>query len=104
MPRRHVLERNVKRMISGYLDGLPECFYRMSVPVGYGRSGLDYEGCFRGLFFAIEAKSSDKDADLTPRQRDLALAIVGAGGKVFIISSNEGLMAFSRWVERCCKV
>ena len=106
MPRRSTLERNVKRMITGYLDQMVEagwCYYRMSVPVGYGKSGIDYEGCMLGHFFGIEAKSPDPDADLTPRQRQCCVDIHNACGAVFIISSDEGLRAFSRWVMRCSK-
>ena len=104
MPRRDVLERNVKRMITAYLDGLVEagkCYYRMPVLFGYGKKGIDYEGCIVGRYFGIEAKSPDKDADLTPLQRDTCLDILVGGGKVFIISTPEGLGAFMRWVERC---
>jgi len=106
VPRRDILEREVKRMISGYLDKIAleiPVYYRMPVPGGYGRSGIDYEGCISGLFFGIEAKSPDESADLTPRQRDTCVDILAGGGKVFIISSTEGLGAFMRWVDRCCR-
>lgn len=109
MPRRDVLERVTKRMVSGYLTSLcipnsgVRCYFRMPVPSGYGRSGLDYEGCIEGFFFAIEAKSPDDDADMTPLQRETAVAILRGGGKVFVISRPEGLDAFKRWVA-CCKV
>lgn len=101
MPRRKVLERNVKGMISSYLMGLPDCYYRMSVPTGFGTSGLDYEGCLLGHYFAIEAKSPDDDADLTPRERETCIKILEAGGKVFIVSTLDGLQAFMRWVVSC---
>jgi len=107
MPRRTVLERDVKREITKYLDALPvlgvPCYYRMHVPFGYGRSGLDYEGCIAGLFFAIEAKSPDDAADMTPLQRETALDILAGGGKVFVISGPDGLGAFYDWVDRCCR-
>jgi hypothetical protein len=69
----------------------------MPVPTGFGEPGLDYEGCLNGLFFAIETKAPG--GWLTPRQRRTALAILAGGGKVFIISSEEGLEAFKRWVD-----
>jgi len=103
VPRRDVLERNVKRMISAYLDSLPRCYYRMPVPGGYGKSGIDYEGCVYGFFFGIEAKSPDHNADLTPRQRETILDILAGGGRVFVISTPAGLQVFKNWVEKCSK-
>jgi len=101
--RRSVLERSVKKMVTSYLlemqkDGAP-LYFCMPVPSGYGRSGLDYEGCLAGYYFAIETKSPDEEADLTPRQRHIAKSIVNAGGKVFIISCNAGMCAFMDWVD-----
>lgn len=107
MPKRTTLERIVKRGITGYLLSLQQpgsgvrCYFRMPVPGGYGTSGLDYEGCIEGHYFNIEAKSPDDDADLTPRQRMTAKAVLEGGGKVFIISCDAGLAAFRRWVEQC---
>jgi hypothetical protein len=100
---RVTLERSVKRRVTAYLlelrrVGVP-IFCRMSVPQGYGRSGLDYEGCLAGHYFSIETKSPDPEAELTPRQRAIAKDIVAAGGRVFIISDEEGLQAFKRWVD-----
>jgi len=101
--RRSVLERSVKRRVTAYLLELQRIgtplFFSMPVPSGYGRSGLDYEGCLAGHYFAVETKSPDEDADLTPRQRHIAKSIVKAGGKVFIISDREGLAAFQSWVN-----
>lgn len=107
MPRRQVLEKNVKRMISAELDRLVAigpCWYRMSVPTGFGRSGLDYEGCWAGRYFTIEAKSPDKDANLTPREREIGLDVLSAQGKVFVISGPDGLEAFKRWAQSCYKI
>lgn len=107
MPSRKTLEALVKRGVTGYLLTLQSppssvrCYFRMPVPTGYGKSGLDYEGCIEGFFFAIETKSPDDDADLTPRQRSTALSIIEGGGKVFIISCDEGLASFRRWVDQC---
>jgi hypothetical protein len=71
----------------------------MPVPSGYGKGGLDYEGCLNGIFFAIEAKAPGET--LTKRQRDTALAMLAGGGTVYVISSEEGLDTFRRWVDRC---
>jgi hypothetical protein len=107
MARREVLEREIKKRISAYLDSLSSAsvpvYYRMHVPFGYGKKSIDYEGCICGRFFGIEAKSPDNAAGLTVQQRDTCLDILAGGGKVFIISDHVGLSAFMRWVERCCR-
>ena len=71
----------------------------MPVPSGFGKPGLDFTCCISGHFVAIEAKAPGQW--LTPRQRKTAVAILRAGGKVFIISGPAGLDAFKAWVERC---
>jgi hypothetical protein len=93
----------IKKKINKYLSTLQTPFsgiylhYRMPVLTGYGQPALDFEGCINGLYFCIETKAPGEW--LTPRQRQTALNIVGARGKVFIISSDEGLEAFRRWVS-----
>lgn len=74
-------------------------YVEMPVPTGYGKSGLDYTLCFYGHFISIEAKAPGEW--LTPRQRVTVLEMLNAGATVFLISSDEGLNAFKRWVERC---
>jgi hypothetical protein len=99
-------EGKVKKDISAYLSTLQsptsgvECFYRMPVRTGYGKQQLDYYGSINGLFFVIEAKAPGEW--LTSQQRDTALEVLAGGGKLFIISRQEGLDAFKRWVDRCC--
>jgi hypothetical protein len=53
-------------------------FYRMHVPSGYGEPALDFEGCYKGLFFSIETKA----AGGTPsgRQKLIATMHGQAGG------------------------
>lgn len=92
------LEADVKKRVSAYLSSL-HCYWRMPVPGGYGRPSLDYEGCWMGWFFAIETKAPGEW--LTPRQRGTAREIWASGGAVFVISRQEGLEAFKRWVNRC---
>lgn len=68
------------------------------VQSGYGTRALDYIACVRGRFVAIEAK---RDGEvLRPIQRSVALNILNAGGKVFIVSRDDGMEALSRWLER----
>ena len=101
-------EGKVKSLINKYLSTLRdplsdvEIYVEMPVPTGFGKSGLDYTMCLWGHFVVIEAKAPGEW--LTPRQRDRALSILGAGGTVFVISGPVGLQAFSDWVVRCRKM
>jgi hypothetical protein len=70
----------------------------MTVPSGFGKQGLDYDGCIDGWYFAIETKVPGEW--LTPRQRETALDVLNGGGKVFIISGPDGLEAFQSWVGK----
>lgn len=98
-------EGRIKKMVNKYLSYLrnplddTEIYVEMPVPTGYGKSGLDYTICLWGHFVAIETKAPKEW--LTPRQRETALKIYQAGGSVFVISSEEGLEAFKRFVEKC---
>jgi hypothetical protein len=95
-------EGKVKRTIKLLLDRLfPEdypCYTETLVTQGYGRAGLDFTCCLFGWFVAIEAKAPGEW--LTPRQRLTAIEILAAGGKVFIISNDEGLWALERWIVK----
>jgi hypothetical protein len=66
------------------------------VQSGYGKRALDYLCCIKGRMLAIETKR--RGQDLTPFQRQTALAIYEAGGTVFIINSTDGLQALARWL------
>lgn len=55
----------------------------MPVPYGYGPTTLDYLGCIRGKFFAIEAKAPGKKP--TPLQINTIERIRAAGGRTFVI-------------------
>jgi len=72
------------------------CYYEMLSTHGYGKPGLDFTCCMFGRFVSIETKAPGEW--LTPRQRLTALSILKSGGKVFIISGEEGLGALQRWV------
>jgi hypothetical protein len=84
------------------LDNLGLGLYKvMFVPVGYGkRNQLDFTLCLFGKFVAIETKAGANW--LTPLQRITCRTILASGGHVFIISGQEGLDAFKRWVDREC--
>lgn len=93
-------EGRVKKKINFLLDKHSLFVYtEKMVPTGFGTSGLDYTLCVNGLFVAVEAKAPGEW--LTPRQRMTALKILGAGGKVFIVSNDDGLGALNRWLSYC---
>lgn len=102
MGQKNTPEGRIKKSISSYLSTCQILYNSialwdwMPVPSGYGKSGLDYILCINGLFVAIEAKAPGEW--LTGRQRETALGILKGGGKVFVISSAEGLAAFDRWM------
>ena len=61
-------EGTVKEIVKSYLRSrnvaslttsmsAPIGYYRMHVPNGYGTPALDFEGCYKGRFFAIETKA-----------------------------------------------
>jgi hypothetical protein len=72
-------------------------YYYMSVPYGYGAPTLDFTGCHRGRFFAIEAKAPGKLP--TPRQELTAQEMKAAGAAVFVIDGPYGLEELKAWLS-----
>jgi hypothetical protein len=76
-------ERKLKQQVCEMLDTVG-AWYWMPVPSGYGRSTLDFIGCYRsiidgrGTFFVIETKSPGNQ--LTHRQAAELQKIRDAGG------------------------
>jgi hypothetical protein len=70
-------EGKVKAKVKAHLKKVG-CYFEMPVPSGYGKSGLDFVGCYRGFYFQIEAKAEGNEP--TPRQRATILDIQRAGG------------------------
>jgi hypothetical protein len=89
-------EGKVKQKVSGLLKATPRLYYDMPVPGGFGGSTLDYVGCHRGDFFAIETKKPG--GKLTPRQRQTIARMEAAGGKVFVIDGD--LTDLETWLNR----
>ena len=87
-------EGRVKRKISSFLK-TTDCFYDMPVPGGYGKSTLDYVGCFRGYAFYIEAKAPGRKPTL--RQQAIIATIKRAGGKVFVVDGD--ISELERWFD-----
>jgi hypothetical protein len=87
---------NVKRAFRELKQQLGiEVYYHMPVQNGMGAPTLDFVGCIRGQFFAIEAKAPGKK----PTERQL-LTIVGmeaAGAKVYVYDGTEN-EKFAEWL------
>lgn len=79
-------EAKVKARVSGLLQSYDGLYYFMPVPSGYGESSLDYLGCYRGRFFAVETKAPGKAP--TKRQLQCTSRIERAGGVVFVIDGD----------------
>ena len=71
----------VKKVLKSY-----DAYYHMPVMNGMGAPTLDFVGCHRGRYFAIETKAPGKVP--TPRQWSTIINIRTAGGKVFIIDGD----------------
>jgi hypothetical protein len=89
-------EGRVKRKVSDLLKATPNLYYDMPVPGGFGGSTLDYVGCHRGEFFAIETKKPGGKP--TPRQKQIIARMQAAGGKVFVIDGD--LTDLEDWLNR----
>lgn len=88
-------EGKVKRRVSDLLKATPGLYYWMPVPAGFGESTLDYVGCYRGLFFAIETKKPGGKP--TSRQQQIIAAIERAGGKTFVIDGDT--TELEQWIR-----
>lgn len=89
-------EGKVKTKVSALLKATPDLWYNMPVPSGFGEQTLDYLGCHRGAFFAIETKAPGKEP--TPRQERTIEKMRLSGAKVFIIDGN--LEELVLWLKR----
>jgi hypothetical protein len=74
-------------------------WYWMPVPSGYGRSTLDFIGCYHGRFFAIETKAPGKK--LTSRQEIIVREMCYQGEAVVFWGDNLKTIqdAFSSWAN-----
>jgi hypothetical protein len=89
-------EGKIKKKISDYLKRVDGLWYTMPVPGGYGMSTLDYLGCYRGIFFSIEAKAPGNVP--TARQEYVMEDIRHAGGTTFVID-DEHFNHFRKWID-----
>ena len=63
-------------------------YYHMPVQNGYGQPSLDFVGCYKGFYFAIETKAPGKTP--TPRQTYTMNEIVSAEGTSIWNDTWEG--------------
>lgn len=60
----------------------PVGYYHMYVPSGYGEPSLDFTGCYKGRFFAIETK---------------AIGGVPSARQNLIMKAHQNALGFSIW-------
>jgi len=73
-------------------------YWHCPVQNGMGAPTLDFVGCHRGKYFAVETKADGKT--MTPRQKNTSAEIVAAGGVVFEVVGVSGLGALLHWLTR----
>lgn len=90
-------EGKVKKRIKEILDAQPALRYEMAVLNGMGKPSLDFTGCHRGDYFAIEAKAPGKKP--TARQNFTIDEMREAEAKVFVIDGTD-YGELETWLER----
>ena len=81
-------EALVKKDIKVFLNGIEGLWFFMPVPTGYGVRGIpDFVACYRGRFFAIEAKSAI--GKVSPWQERIQREITLAGGLWLLVRNVE---------------
>jgi hypothetical protein len=85
-----MLEKTVKAAIKKRLTAIG-AYQHWPVQLGMGDRCLDCHGCFRGLYFAIEAKAPGEVP--TKIQEYTIERIRAAGGLVFVIDTVEAACA-----------
>lgn len=92
-------EGEVKKTVNRELNKRKQqgVHWHMPVQNGMGKPTLDYTGCVRGKYFAIETKA--RGGKPTPRQEATAHEIVAAGGIAFLIDDDMSLLLFTTWLD-----
>lgn len=85
-------EGYLKKQVKGILDVIPEMFYWMPVPTGFGIRGIpDFVGCYKGIFFGIETKAPG--GEQTPWQERIQQRIERAGGYYLLAYTEDEVYA-----------
>ena len=79
-------------------------WYFMSVPTGYGTSGVhDFIGHYQGRFFSIETKApgrrGQKFRGCSPHQEHQKNAINQSGALALVVDGEEDLEILKTWME-----
>lgn len=83
-----MLEKSVKLAVKDLLKR-KGAYWFMPVQMGYGATSLDFLGCYKGQFFAIECKRPGATPQPTPRQMAALQEIDAAGGHVCVENDIE---------------
>ncbi len=86
------VKARVKKLLAAH-----GAYWHCPVQNGMGAPSLDFVGCYRGRYFAIEAKAGNKG--MTPRQETTAEEIRAAKGLVFLVNDVEGLDILEEWLN-----
>ena len=79
-------EGKVKAAVKKILDAADETYYHCPVQNGMGAPTLDFVGCSKGRYFAIETKAPGKKP--TTRQEHTSEQMRAARGTVFIMDGS----------------
>jgi hypothetical protein len=92
-------EGKTKVKVKALLSRYPGLYTYWPVPSGFGRTTLDCIGCYRGRFFAIEAKAEGKKPTL--RQTQELTRMADAMGKTFVIAgpNSPEMEKLRNWLD-----
>ena len=87
-----LVKARVKRVLKKH-----GAYWHMPVSNGMGAPALDFHGCHRARYYAIETKAGNKK--MTPRQESTAEDIRRAGGLAFLVNETEGWEELEEWLN-----
>lgn len=94
-------EGTVKDAIKKLLDAeKPDLYYFMPVQGGFGKRGLDFFGCYKGRFIAIEVKRPGGKETVKRFQSVLAVDIMKAGGFAIITDKPGDVAELLAYIKR----
>ena len=94
-----IIKQKIKKLLDTYGEHL---YVFMPVPGGYGARTVDYLGCMKGVFFAVEAKRPGKGP--TAMQEGTLEKVRDAGGITFVVNDDASLAELKRWLDSAMRV
>jgi hypothetical protein len=88
----------VTKLLKGFEERI---WHFMPVQGEYGSPALDYVCCINGVFVKIETKRDAKHP-MTPRQGNIAVDVMTAGGIVLLVYDQETLAEARAIIEEIC--